>query len=62
MAGPQECTALGNVMLQARAAGLVGDLSDMRRVIAENVAPTRFEPQQGDDWDAAFARFLDFRV
>ena len=62
VAGPQECTALGNVMLQARAAGLVGDLSDMRRVIAENVAPTRFEPQQGDDWDAAFARFLDFRV
>lgn len=62
LAGPQECTALGNLMVQAQAAGLVGDLSDMRRVIAENVAPTRFEPQQGDDWDAAFARFLDFRV
>ena len=62
LAGPQECTVLGNLMVQAQAAGLVGDLGDMRRVIAENVAPTRFEPQQSDDWDAAFARFLDFRV
>ena len=45
VAGPQECTALGNVMLQARAAGLVGDVWEMRRCIAETSTMQRFEPQ-----------------
>jgi rhamnulokinase len=31
LAGPQECTALGNIMLQAKAAGAVGGIFDMRR-------------------------------
>ena len=45
VAGPQECTALGNVMLQARAAGLVGDVWEMRRCIAETSTMQRFEPR-----------------
>ena len=57
VAGPQECTALGNVMLQARAAGLVGDIREMRRCIAETSTLQRFEPQPNADWDEAFERF-----
>ena len=44
VAGPAEATALGNIMLQAMAAGLVPDLGAMRRLIAENVPTTTFNP------------------
>jgi rhamnulokinase len=36
LAGPQECTAIGNVMLQAKAAGLVDDIWEMRAIIADS--------------------------
>lgn len=59
MAGPQECTALGNVMLQAKAAGAVGDMADMRRTIADSVAVERFEPQDRETWDKAYGKYLE---
>ena len=45
IAGPQECTALGNIMLQAKAAGVVSDIWQMRRLIADSVETRRFTPQ-----------------
>lgn len=36
VAGPTEATAIGNVMVQAKAAGLVKDRWEMRRIIANN--------------------------
>lgn len=44
VAGPAEATALGNVMVQARAAGLVGSLSEMRRYIRASIETKRFDP------------------
>ena len=38
MAGPTEATAIGNIMVQARAAGLVKDRWQMRRMIADAFA------------------------
>ncbi|WP_328931491.1 MULTISPECIES: rhamnulokinase family protein [unclassified Streptomyces] len=57
VAGPTEAAALGNVLVQARAHGLVGDLAGMRRLLARTQASTRYEPQ-GDTarWQAAEAR------
>ena len=37
LAGPQEGTAIGNIMLQAKASGDVGDIWDMRRIIAASI-------------------------
>ncbi|MFJ1844918.1 rhamnulokinase family protein [Streptomyces sp. NPDC088146] len=56
-AGPAEATALGNVLLQARAHGLVGDLLDMRRLVARTQELRQYTPQ-GDQraWDRAAAR------
>ncbi|MFD9604425.1 rhamnulokinase family protein [Streptomyces sp. NPDC059970] len=56
-AGPAEATALGNVLLQARAHGLVGDLMDMRRLVAQTQKLRHYTPQ-GDQgaWDRAAAR------
>lgn len=47
VAGPTEAAALGNVLVQARAHGLVGDRADMRRLLVQSQALTRYEPQGG---------------
>ena len=60
LAGPQECTAIGNIMVQAKAAGLVDDVWAMRRMIAASVDMVAYHPQ-GDDaaWSQAFDRYLE---
>ena len=58
LAGPQECTALGNIMIQAKAAGTVKDIFDMRRMIANSVEMKRFEPQNSEEWTAAYDKYL----
>ncbi|MFF9623383.1 rhamnulokinase family protein [Streptomyces griseosporeus] len=57
VAGPTEAAALGNVLVQARAHGLVGDLADMRRLLVRTQPLTRYEPR-GDTarWQEAEAR------
>ncbi|BCJ46178.1 carbohydrate kinase [Actinoplanes ianthinogenes] len=58
LAGPVEATALGNVLVQARAAGVVsGGLDAMRALVRQTQQITRYEPC-GDDapWRAAAAR------
>ncbi|MEV7996791.1 rhamnulokinase family protein [Streptomyces sp. NPDC086077] len=57
VAGPTEAAALGNVLVQARAHGLVGDRTDMRRLLSRTQPLTRYEPR-GDraPWRAAGAR------
>ncbi|MER7520358.1 rhamnulokinase family protein [Streptomyces sp. NPDC126499] len=57
VAGPVEATALGNVLVQARAAGLVGGLPSMR-ALAARTQPLRHYAPRGDDsaWDRAAAR------
>lgn len=59
LAGPQEGTAIGNIMLQAKAAGMVGDIWEMRRIIADSLELKRFEPQDKEIWDAAYKKYLD---
>ena len=59
LAGPQECTAIGNVMLQAKAAGLVGDIWEMRAIIAKSTEMMKYEPQDKATWDAAFDKYMN---
>jgi rhamnulokinase len=58
LAGPQEGTALGNIMLQAKAAGEVSDMWEMRRIIAASIELKAFEPQDKEAWADAYARYL----
>jgi len=44
VAGPAEATAIGNIMMQARAAGVVHDRWEMRRLIAETFEVKTFMP------------------
>ncbi|CCX69010.1 rhamnulokinase [Prevotella sp. CAG:255] len=45
-------------MLQAKAAGAVADIFDMRRIIADSVSMKRFEPKDKAEWDAAYEKYL----
>jgi rhamnulokinase len=57
LAGPVEATALGNVLVQARAVGELASLADMRAVAAASADPVVFEPSGSAD--AIYERFLD---
>jgi len=46
VAGPVEATAIGNLLVQARARGLVdGDLEDLRALVAAAFTPERYTPR-----------------
>lgn len=59
LAGPQEGTAIGNIMLQAKACGAVTDIWEMRRIIANSISLKRFLPQDTDIWQDAYQKFLE---
>ena len=57
-AGPEEATAIGNLMMQAIAAGEVKDLGEAREVVAASFDPKEYEPcTDRAAWDDAFGRF-----
>jgi rhamnulokinase len=58
--GPVEASALGNVLVQARAAGELGSLADMRAVAAASTSPAVHDPSPDRDAaEATYRRFLD---
>jgi rhamnulokinase len=58
LAGPVEATAMGNVLVQARAAGELGSRADLRAVATASATPVAYEPS-GDAADATYERFLE---
>ena len=58
-AGPAEATAVGNILVQAMALGLVGSLDELRAVVRESFRPASYEPRQDPAWGAAYGRFRD---
>ncbi|WP_026404647.1 rhamnulokinase [Actinomadura rifamycini] len=57
VAGPVEATALGNVLVQARAHGIVGSLAEMRELVAATQPLRRYEPSADSGrWDEAAER------
>lgn len=57
VAGPIEATALGNILLQARSAGELQSLADIREVVRRSETPREYTPQESDRWSAARDRF-----
>ena len=58
LAGPQEGTAIGNIMLQAKAAKLVNDIWEMRQIIANSLELVKYEPADEAVWNQAFDKYL----
>lgn len=59
-AGPVEATALGNIAMQAIAAGEIGDMWEARHVIRASSEIKTYEPSAvtASAWDDAYGRFL----
>jgi rhamnulokinase len=57
LAGPVEATAVGNVLVQAWAAGELGSLAEVREVVARSLPPRIFEPHTSEAAESAYARF-----
>jgi rhamnulokinase len=59
LAGPAEATALGNALVQARAAGDIGDsLAQLREVAASSSRATSYEPGEAGEAHETYSRFL----
>jgi rhamnulokinase len=56
IAGPVEATALGNVLVQARAAGAISSLQEIRAIVRASVELKTFEPTQTAEWQQASQR------
>ena len=48
----------GNIMLQAKAAGVVSTLQEMRNVISVNVEPDYFSPADAEVWNEAYQKYI----
>lgn len=59
VAGPSEATAIGNILLQAKASGVVADKSEMRQMVRNSVDLARFEPQETDLWKEKYSEYLN---
>ena len=61
-AGPEEATAIGNLMMQAIAAGEVKDISEAREVVANSFELKHYEPTSDRAaWDAAYEKFCNLQ-
>lgn len=58
LAGPQEATAAGNIMLQAKALGAVDNIKEMRAIIAASVNPKPYQPEDHELWEQGYQKFL----
>lgn len=58
LAGPQEGTALGNIMLQAKACGEVGDIWEMRSIIGNSIEMKAYSPKDKEAYDKAYEKYL----
>ena len=57
LAGPTECAALGNILVQAIALGHVESHAAAREIVRNSFELKTFTPQDSAQWDAAAARF-----
>ncbi|MEI6141218.1 MAG: rhamnulokinase family protein [Mariniphaga sp.] len=56
-AGPTEATAIGNIMMQAKALGAVASLEGIRQMVFESFDTKIFIPQNSDLWNIEYQRF-----
>lgn len=59
VAGPTEATAIGNIMVQAKALSYVGSLAEIRQIVANSSELVRFIPSDELNWDEAYKRYLE---
>jgi rhamnulokinase len=59
VAGPEEASSAGNLVVQAIASGRVGSLAEARARVARGARLRRFEPSGSPAWSEAAARYRE---
>jgi rhamnulokinase len=62
VAGPEEATLLGNLLVQAIALGEIGSLAEGREVVRRSFEATVYEPVASQAWDDARQRFAEHAI
>ena len=58
VAGPTEATAIGNIMMQAKALGAVGSLDKVREVVRNSFDVKTYFPDSKTEWEKAYENFV----
>ncbi|MHC4477765.1 MAG: rhamnulokinase [Planctomycetota bacterium] len=56
IAGPIEATAIGNILMQAKAAGQIGTLSEAREIVGDSFEPKEYEAQNSGLWQEQYEK------
>ena len=59
VAGPVEATAIGNVLVQAMGAGIVGSLEEARQIVRNSSNLVHYQPRSNPAMDPAYRKFTD---
>jgi len=59
-AGPIEATSIGNILMQAKAVGLVKNLEELRKYVIQSFPISNYYPEDTKSWDDAFEEFLKY--
>jgi rhamnulokinase len=59
LAGPEEATVVGNLLVQAMALGEIESLAEARDVVRASFEPVVYEPVSSGGWQEARARFAE---
>lgn len=58
VSGPSEATAIGNILMQAKAAGLINTKDEIRKIVRNSVELETFSPQESKTWTIHYNRYL----
>jgi len=58
-AGPEEATALGNIIVQLIAAGEITNLEEGRKIIADSFPVLRYEPNDNAVWEEQYRKYCE---
>lgn len=59
--GPVEGAAIGNLLGQALALGVLKDVEDLRRVVRNSEPVEEYLPRHTEDWDRAYEKLIRFQ-
>jgi len=59
-AGPVEATAIGNILMQAKAVGLINRLDELRNIVIQSFTIIDYYPEDVESWMNGYEEFLKF--
>jgi rhamnulokinase len=62
VAGPTEATALGNLLLQAKAKGIISTLGEAREIVRNSFELKKFVQTNKEGWDSAYHKYRNIKI